>query len=75
MKNKYNIGEKIKTKIHYQNDKRKNVEAVILAIVLENDENVKYKIEFDPDERHRVQGCTGCIGYVSQDDIIHCIVE
>ena len=28
MKNKYNIGDKVKTKIHYQNDKRKEVEAI-----------------------------------------------
>lgn len=34
VKNKYNIGDKVKTKIHYQNDKRKEVEAIVLGIEL-----------------------------------------
>lgn len=36
MQNKYNIGDKVKTKIHYQNDKRKEVEAIIVGVELEN---------------------------------------
>ena len=50
MKNKYNIGDKVKTKIHYQNDKRKEVEAIVLGIELGNETNIKYRIEFEPEE-------------------------
>ena len=59
MKNKYNIGDKVKTKIHYQNDKRKEVEAIVLGIKLEN-ANIKYKIEFEPEKLDKELGCTGC---------------
>ena len=44
--NKYNVGDRVKTKIHYQNDKRKVVEAIIIGVELENETNIKYKIEF-----------------------------
>ena len=70
MKNKYNIGDKIKTKIHYQNDKRNEVEAVILGVELENETNVKCKIEFEPGEIDKKQGCAGCEGYINESDII-----
>lgn len=76
MKNKYNIGDKVKTKIHYLNDKRKEVEAIILSVELENKtNNVKYKIKFEPGEFDKEQGCTGCEGYVNQDDIIQLVIE
>ena len=70
MKNKYNIGDKVKTKIHYQNDKRKEVEAIVLGIELENKTNIKYKIEFEPEEIDKKQGCAGCEGYINESDII-----
>ena len=70
MKNKYNIGDKVKTKIHYQNDKRKEVEAIVLGIELENKTNIKYKIEFEPEETDKELGCTGCEGYINESDII-----
>ena len=69
MKNKYNIGDKVKTKIHYQNDERKEVEAVILGVELD-ETNVKYKIEFEPEEIDKKQGCAGCEGYINESDII-----
>ena len=70
MKNKYNIGDKVKTKIHYQNDKRKEVEAIVLGIELENKTNIKYKIEFEPEKLDKELGCTGCEGYINESDII-----
>ena len=63
MKNKYNIGDKVKTKIHYQNDKRKEVEAIVIDIELENKTNIKYKIEFEPEKLYKELGCKGCEGY------------
>lgn len=68
---KYNIGDRVRTKIHYQNDSRAEVEAVIRGIVLEDGtDKVKCKIWFEPDEFHKKQGSTGCSGYINQDDII-----
>lgn len=69
MKNKYTIGDRVKTKIHYQNDRRNEVEATILSVELKSDE-VKYKIHFEPEELDKEQGCTGCEGYISENDII-----
>lgn len=70
MVNKYNLLDKIRTKIHYENDKRKEVDAVVRGIeMIDETDNIKYKIWFEADEFHKKQGCTGCIGYVSQDDI------
>ena len=69
MKNKYNVGDKVRAKIHYQNDKRTAVDAVIIGIELEND-NVDYKIKFDATPIEKEQGCTGCEGYVNEIDII-----
>ena len=56
--NKYNAGDRVKTKIHYQNDKRKVVEAIIIGVELENETNIKYKIEFEPEELDKELGCT-----------------
>lgn len=68
---KYNIGDRVKTKIHYLNDKRTEVEAIIRGIELEDDtDNVIYKIWFEPSEFNKRQGSTSCRGYVSQDDIL-----
>ena len=68
--NKYNVGDRVKTKIHYQNDKRKVVEAIIIGVELENETNIKYKIEFEPEELDKKQGCKGCEGYIDESDII-----
>ena len=68
--NKYNVGDRVKTKIHYQNDKRKVVEAIIIGVELENETNIKYKIEFEPEELDKKQGCIGCEGYIDESDII-----
>ena len=68
--NKFNIGDKVRTKIHYQNDSRTEVEAIIRGVELEDDtDNVRYKIHFEPEEFDKGV-CTGCTGYVNQDDII-----
>ena len=67
--NRYNIGDKVITKIHYRNDKRKEVEAIIIGVV-ENKTNVKYKIKFEPKELDKELGCTGCEGYIDESDII-----
>ena len=71
MLNKYNLGDKVRTKIHYDNDKRKEVDAIIRGMeIIDETDNIKYKIWFEPEESSKKQGCTGCIGYVDQDDIL-----
>ena len=68
---KYKIMDKVKTKIHFQNDKRKEVEAIIHGVFLDDDtDEIRYKIWFEPDEVHKKQGSTCCTGYVQQDDIL-----
>lgn len=69
MKNKYNVGDRIRTRIHYQNDSRKEVEATIVSVEL-NSDNVKYRINFEPEEYDKEHGCTGYEGYIDQNDII-----
>lgn len=69
MINKYNIGDKIKTRIHYKNDPRTEIDATIIGIELENN-NIKYKIKFDATPAKVRLGCTECEGYVAEDDII-----
>lgn len=69
-RNKYNIGDKVRVKIHYQNDRRTEVVAVILRAELCDNNKTTYKIEFEPDKYDKKHGCTGCVGYISEDDII-----
>ena len=38
--------------------------------IIDETDNIKYKIWFEPEESSKKQGCTGCIGYVDQDDIL-----
>lgn len=69
--NKYNIGDNVRTKIHYQNDTRTEVDAIIRGVELDDETNeVRYKIWFEPDDFHKRQGSTGCRGYIGQDDIL-----
>lgn len=71
MRNKYNVGDKVRAKINYLNDRRKEVEATILGVELERGtDKVKYKIHFEPEDWEKEQGCTGCKGYINEDDII-----
>ena len=69
---KYKIGDTVRTKINYLNDKRTEVEATIRGVELEDDGNIKYKIHIEPDEHDKKYHptCTGSTGYVDQDDII-----
>lgn len=71
MMNRYNLCDKIRTKIHYENDNRKEVDAFIrgMELVDETDE-IRYKVWFEPEEFHKKLGSTGCIAYISQEDII-----
>ena len=70
MLNKYNLGDKVRTKIHYENDKRREVDAIIRGMeIVDGTDNIKYKIWFDAEESSKKQGCTGCMGYVEQEDI------
>lgn len=70
MKNKYNVGDKVRTKIHYKNDKRKEVDAIILEVKIKKD-NVSYRINFEAGEYNKKEhSCTGCEGYINQNDII-----
>ena len=71
MVSKYNLCDKVRTKIHYENDNRKEVDAFIRGIELvdETDE-IRYKIWLESDKFDKKLGCAGCIGYISQEDII-----
>ncbi len=71
MVNKYNLCDKVRTKIYYENDNRKEVDAFIRGIELvdETDE-IRYKIWFEPDKFDKKLGSTGYIGYINQEDII-----
>lgn len=72
---KYKIGDKVRAKIHYQNDERTEVEAVIYGIQLDYlAGEVKYKIRFEPDDFAKEQGCTDCEGFISPDDIMEDII-
>lgn len=71
MINKYNLCDKVRTKIHYENDNRKEVDAFIRGIELvDGTDEIRYKIWFEPEEFHKKLGSTGCTGYISQEDII-----
>ena len=65
---KYRIGDKVRTKIHFINDPRKETDAIINGVILEENE-IKYKIWMEPDEWEE-KGCIGGWGYVGQDDIL-----
>ncbi len=68
---KCDIGTKVRTKIHYMNDPRSEVDAVICGIEIDGEKNtIKYKIHIEPTKDDMEMGCTGRIGYVDQDDII-----
>lgn len=58
MKNKYGVGDKIKTRIHYRNDSRTEVDAVIIDIMPEKDK-VDYKIEFDGTPMEKLMDASG----------------
>ena len=74
MKKYLSIGDTVLTKIHYKNDRRTEIEAIICGINIDGiNGNVSYKISFEPDNIRKKQGSTGCIGYVSQNDIIKII--
>lgn len=71
MVNKYNLCDKVRTKIHYENDNRKEVDAFICGIELvDGTDEIRYKIWFESDEFDKKLGGTGCTGYISQEDII-----
>lgn len=64
--NKYNTGDRVKTKIHFMNDPRTTVEATIIGIELIICTNeIRYKINFGDD----LNDCNNT-GYVYEDDII-----
>ena len=67
--NKYHIGDWVRTKIHFTNDKRTEVNAIIVAVFKNTVGGIDYKINFDP-EHGEDSMCTGCDGYVSENDII-----
>lgn len=67
---KYNIGERVRAKINYQNNSRKEVEATIIGIILDDEYGLRYKIHIPPEDFEREMGCEGDIGYVSDDQIL-----
>lgn len=71
MINKYNLSDKVRTKIHYKNDNREEVDAFVRGIELvDGTDEIRYKIWFEPEKFDKKLGCTGCTGYISQEDII-----
>lgn len=69
--NKYNIHDRILTRINYINDRREQVEAIIIGIDYnEESKSIRYKIKFEPSDILRKQGCMGSEGYVNEKDII-----
>ena len=68
---KYSIGDRVRTRIHYKNDSRSEVEAEIKNIVFgSNKDDIRYEIAFEGENSRKKYGCTGCSGYVFQDDVI-----
>lgn len=69
---KYDVGIKVRAKIHYMNDPRDEVDAVVCGIKIDGEKNkIKYKIHMEPTKEDREMGCTGSEGYVDQDDILN----
>lgn len=66
---KYDIGTKVRAKTHCLNDPRSEVDAVICEIRVGSD-MIGYSIKIPPTEEYKKNGCTGCTGYVNQDDIL-----
>lgn len=68
---KYDIGTKVTAKIHYMNDLRREVDAVICGIEIDGENNtIKYKIHIEPTEYNKKMGSTGSTGYIDQEDIL-----
>ena len=68
---KYDISTKVKAKIHYMNDRKREVEAVICGIEIDGENNtIKYKIHMEPTEGEKKMGCTGTTTYINQDDVL-----
>lgn len=69
---KYDIGTKVRAEIHYMNDPRSEVEAVICGIEIDVKKNkIKYMISIEPTEEEKEMGCTGSTGYIDQDNILN----
>lgn len=69
---KYDIGTNVRVKIHYMNDPRSEVDAVICGIEIDGEKRrIKYKINMEPTEDDRKMGCIGSTGYVDQEDIVN----
>lgn len=69
---KYDIGTKVRTRIHFINDSRNKVEAVICGIVIDGESNkIEYKIHMEPTKFHKYMGSMGSTGYVDQEDILN----
>lgn len=68
---KYDVGNKVRAKVNYINDSRKEVEGIIRGIEIDGENNsIKYKLLIEPTDLDRKMGCTGSIGYVWQEDIL-----
>lgn len=72
--NKYHIGDWVRTKIHYINDKRTEVNATIIGVFKNDAGGIDYKISFCREERECsmcTSSCDSCDeGYVGEEDII-----
>ena len=71
---KYDIKDKVRTKIHYMNDTRTEVNAIIRGIdISDYGKNIKYEIAFTSNKKSSKEIRTNaldCTGYVEENDII-----
>ena len=68
---KYDVGNKVRAKVNYINDSRKEVKGIIRGIEIDGENNsIKYKLLIEPTDFDRKMGCTDSIGYVEQEDIL-----
>lgn len=69
---KYDIGTRVRAKIHCMNDPRSEVDAVICEIVVDGKKNrIMYKIDVQPTEEDKKMGNTGGTVYIDQNDILN----
>lgn len=68
---KYDVDTKIRTKVHYQNYPRNEVDAVIIEVVCSKERGIQYKIFIPVDGRY--DGEEVAVGYINQEDILFVI--
>ena len=72
MLNKYNLGDRVRTKIHDENDSRTEVDGVIRGIEIDNvfTLHIRYEIALCSSDAETILGCADGSMYVAEEDII-----